>query len=155
MEIIEIGCVIADYDGNVIAEFDRFIKPVINPALTDFCKELTTITQQQVDSGITLFQAINELIDFLKEYSVDTWGSWGGFDKNQIIRECALKNFSVPQEFMNLTHINLSYRYSQKHNLKKSGVRKSLNRHHIKFVGTPHRGIDDVRNIAKLLPFIF
>lgn len=155
MEIIEIGCVIADYDGNVIAEFDRFIKPVINPILTDFCKELTTITQEQVKSGVTLPQAINELLVFLKEYSVETWGSWGGFDKNQVIREYALKNFPVPQEFVSLNHINLSYRYTQKNNLKKSGVRKSLNRHHIKFVGTPHRGIDDVKNIAKLLPFIF
>ena len=155
MEVIEIGCVISDYEGNVIAEFDKFIKPTINPILTPFCKELTTITQSQVDNGSSLNTALLELNDFLKSFKIDTWSSWGGFDKNQIQRECILKKEIIPNEFNQLHHINLSYRYSQKHNIKKSGVRKSLNRHHIKFEGTPHRGIDDVKNIAKLLPFIF
>ena len=36
----------------------------------------------------------------------------------------------------------------------KMGVRKALASHNMKFIGTPHRGIDDVKNIARLLPFI-
>lgn len=155
MEIIEIGAVVSDYEGNLISEFDSFVKPIINPILTPFCKELTTITQDEINQGITLEESLKELNNFLLAFKIDTWSSWGGFDKNQIKRECLLKNINIPQEFDNMNHINLSYRYSQKHNLKKSGVRKSLNRHHIKFEGTPHRGIDDVKNIAKLLPFIF
>ena len=52
MEIIEIGAVMTDSQFEVIDEFQSFIKPVRHPELTDFCKELTTISQQEVDSAL-------------------------------------------------------------------------------------------------------
>lgn len=45
-EIIEIPVVMLDLSRNrVIAEFHRYVKPVVNPKLTPFCTELTGITQ--------------------------------------------------------------------------------------------------------------
>ena len=89
--------------------------------------------------------------------NVNQWGSWGGFDANQIrkdIRNNKLSETSFP--FLKLEHINLSAEYVIKNKLqKKVGVRKALGQNKMKFIGVPHRGIDDVRNIARLLPYIF
>lgn len=157
MEIIEIGVVIADLKGNTYNEFNCFVKPVIHPILTPFCSNLTSITQEQVNQGCSLEKALSDLDDFLFNENIDAWSSWGGFDANQIrkdIRNNKLRENKFP--FLNLKHINLSYEYVQALSLsKKVGVRKALSQNKMEFIGTPHRGIDDVRNIARLLPFIY
>lgn len=156
MEIIEIGCVIADLEGNTYNEFNRFIKPIIHPILTPFCTELTSITQSQVNQGVTLEKALLDLDDFLFNENIDVWGSWGGFDVNQIKKDIynqRLKPENFP--FLKNRHVNISNEYVQSQKLsKKVGVRKALAQQNMKFIGTPHRGIDDVRNISRLLPFV-
>ena len=56
-EIIEWGCVLVDLrsrPAKIVSEFQEYVKPKYNPRLTDFCKELTAITQEQVDKGSSL-----------------------------------------------------------------------------------------------------
>ena len=44
---IEIGLVVIDLETlEIVDEFQRFVRPQINPFLTDFCKELTSIQQR-------------------------------------------------------------------------------------------------------------
>ncbi|MEM8890039.1 MAG: 3'-5' exonuclease, partial [Bacteroidota bacterium] len=50
-EIIEIGAVAIDEAGNELGEFAEFIKPKLNPILSDFCKELTSISQSEIDAA--------------------------------------------------------------------------------------------------------
>ena len=46
MEIIEIGAVkLASPAGPVLGEFDALVRPVLEPTLSDFCRELTGIRQ--------------------------------------------------------------------------------------------------------------
>lgn len=52
-EIIEIGAVKLDENLAVIGEFQTFIKPKLNPILSDFCKKLTSISQEEVDQAPT------------------------------------------------------------------------------------------------------
>lgn len=157
MEIIEIGCVIADIKGNTYNEFNCFVKPVIHPILTSFCTQLTSISQDQVNNGLSFEKALTGLDDFLFNENINMWGSWGGFDANQIrkdIRNNRIRETSFP--FLRLPHTNLSAEYVIQNKLKKKvGVRKALSQNKMNFIGVPHRGIDDVRNIARLLPYIF
>jgi len=54
METIEIGLVMIDLETlEIVDEFQRFVRPRINPLLTYFCKELTSIQQADVDSAGT------------------------------------------------------------------------------------------------------
>jgi len=54
MKTIEIGLVVIDLETlKVIDEFQSFVRPQINPALTDFCKQLTSIQQAKVDGAGT------------------------------------------------------------------------------------------------------
>lgn len=66
MEIIEIGAVLVERDQlQIIDEFQTFIKPTKNPILTDFCKELTSITQKDIDSAPIFPIAIAEFKNWL------------------------------------------------------------------------------------------
>jgi hypothetical protein len=52
METIEIGLVVIDLETlEIVDEFQRFVQPQINPTLTDFCKQLTSIQQSNVDGA--------------------------------------------------------------------------------------------------------
>jgi len=162
-EIIEIGAVIADIDGLVYEEFDVFVKPVIIPILSDFCKELTTITQDQVDNGLLIVDAFNELEQFWlnmknKYPELVGWGSWGYFDKGQIDHELQRINYTQPFSisFSNVRHYNFSDLYRYKKALpRKVGLGKAISQNSLSFTGTAHRAIDDVKNIAQILPIIF
>jgi inhibitor of KinA sporulation pathway (predicted exonuclease) len=54
METIEMGLVVIDLESlEIVDEFQRFVRPQINPTLTDFCSKLTSIQQADVDGART------------------------------------------------------------------------------------------------------
>lgn len=155
-EIIEIGAIRVDKDsGDIVNEFDIFVKPKFNPFLSGFCKNLTSITQEQVDSGHDFPIAVEMFNAWLNEYDDEYIMSWGYYDKNQILRE--MNNKSVDTESMYelekklLTkHLNIKNQFAHMFNVKRCGITKALNILKLNFDGTHHRGIDDSRNIVKI-----
>ena len=51
MEIIEFAALCVREDFSSAFLFDSFVRPVRNPVLTEFCKNLTSITQGDVDNA--------------------------------------------------------------------------------------------------------
>jgi inhibitor of KinA sporulation pathway (predicted exonuclease) len=153
MEIIEIGAIMINKnDINIISEFDIFIKPIMFPTLTEFCINLTSITQSDVDTALMFKDAFNIFRNWLNNFNNDyVFSSWGNFDRDILLRET--KNKDVLYPFSN--HVNLKSLFSQSINRKKQyGVRKGLNIIKENFDGIPHRAINDVKNMVKFLPYI-
>ena len=50
-EIIEIGAVKLTDSFEIIDTYDAFVRPILNPTLSAFCMELTTIQQSDVDAA--------------------------------------------------------------------------------------------------------
>lgn len=158
MEIIEIGACCVDGSGNVLSEFQTFIKPVVRPVLTAFCTKLTTITQPQVDAAPEFNEAIAAFEAWLSACSAahgapDLWGSWGDYDRKQFERNARLLEQPQPAFLASIPHVNLKARYAATQGIKvrRLGLGTVLGEYeHMAFEGTPHRGIDDARNIAKL-----
>lgn len=150
-EIIEIGAVLVDAATlEVEDEFQTFVRPRRHPRLTAFCTQLTTITQDQVDDAPGFPRAIAALTDFLGCAEV-TMCSWGAYDWNQFRRDATWHRVTLPFQ----RHINLKERFSRRHpSGRRFGVRGALRQVGLGFHGTPHRGIDDARNIARLLPWV-
>jgi len=146
-EIIEIGAVVFDPASlEVIGEFQRFVKPMLFPILSDFCKQLTSITQEQVDGGVSIDQALKEIGAFARKYDA-VFCSWGYYDRKQIERVCL--RFSIPYPFQK-AHISLKHEHSAFYGIKKLGLGQALRFHGFTLEGTHHRAIDDARNIAKI-----
>src|SRR3989304_8395016 len=87
-ETIEIGAVKLNENLEFIDVFSEFIKPVYHSILSDFCKNLTSITQEQV-SNAKIFYDVMMLFDdwVFKETKDIKLGSWGWYDQKQLLKE--------------------------------------------------------------------
>ncbi|WLQ12421.1 3'-5' exonuclease [Hahella aquimaris] len=153
METIEIGAVLVDATSlAVVDEFQTFIRPVRHPQLTDFCRELTTIKQEQVDNAPTYPEAIESLQGWMRHYPNYLFCSWGDYDKGQFEQDCQYHRVAYP---FASGHLNIKKQFSatQGHK-KKYGMAKALSLVGLTLEGSHHRGIDDARNMAKLMPYI-
>ncbi|MEK7952120.1 3'-5' exonuclease [Luteolibacter soli] len=149
MEIIEIGSVAVNaITGDLISEFSTFIRPVRNPALTGFCKSLTTITQDEVDAAPAFPEALAAFAAWLARFERPVFCSWGDYDRKQLEKDCQFHGQPFP--FTN-GHRNLKAEFSSAiASPKRFGLGQALHRLGLTFTGTPHRGIDDAKNIARV-----
>lgn len=152
MEIIEIGAVLADASTlEPIGELGQFVKPIRHPKLTAFCTELTTITQGDVDDAPLFPEALAALLRFVGPRDA-LFCSWGDYDRNQLTQDCRLHGIRYP---FGERHLNLKKRFSEKQGLpKKLGMAQALAHCGLTLEGTHHRGLDDARNMARMLPWI-
>lgn len=150
MEIIEIGAVLMDSQTfAIISQFQSFIRPARHPQLTAFCKELTTIRQSDVDPAPPFPDVIQTLRDWLKSTPSYRFCSWGGYDKNQLIQDCTYHGTAYP---FSDAHTNLKKAFAKARHLRKPvGIGGALKHLGLTFEGTAHRGIDDAKNIARIV----
>ncbi len=151
-EIIEIGAVLVDATTLApTAEWQTFVRPIRHEQLTPFCTRLTSITQAQVDGAPTFAVAIAGLEKFVRGLE-PLFCSWGDYDKNQLARDAARHGVRLP---LGPDHWNLKRAFAEKGGeTRKLGLGQMLARLGLRFEGTAHRGIDDARNIARVLPFL-
>ena len=148
-EIIEIGiCILDIRTGEITGNRGILIKPEQSTVST-FCTELTTITQEMLDrEGITFQEACDILAN---EYQAEqfTWASYGAYDINMMQSQCKRRGVAYP---LSEDHINVKKLFTEKRGLKKpTGMNGALHILEIPLEGTHHRGIDDAKNIAKIL----
>ena len=103
-EIIEIGLVRVNYfTKDIIDSRSIIVKPKYSE-ISNFCTELTTLTQEYIDNNGISFE---ESCDILrKEYNSTKrmWFSWGDYDKSAFQKECSLKQIEYP---LGKNHFNL------------------------------------------------
>lgn len=134
-------------------EFQTFVRPVERPRLTDFCQRLTTICQADIDAAATFPHAAARLASFAQRHgSAGTrWGSWGQYDLNQLRRDC--DRHGVPDPLRGLDHVNLKRQFAKNRRIREVGMSRALQILALPIEGAHHRGIDDARNIARMLPW--
>jgi inhibitor of KinA sporulation pathway (predicted exonuclease) len=152
MEIIEIGAVMVDAKSlKIVDEYEIFIKPILNPTLTTFCKTLTTITQKDVDEAVGYKEALENFKNWYSRYDDFLFCSWGDYDRNQFKLDSALHNVAYP---FSEEHLNIKKAFAKVQGVKPCGLDEALNHVGLELVGTHHRGIDDARNMGCLMPYI-
>ena len=155
-EIIEIGAVrIERNTGTLVEEFDIFVKPRLNPTLSQYCIDLTSIRQEDVDLGYDFVPAMFQFNNWLNKYNDEYIMSWGYYDKNQILRESTDKNddsssmIELETKLMD-RHLNMKNQFAHMYNVRRCGLAKALNILKLNFEGTHHRGIDDSINMGRI-----
>lgn len=148
-EIIEIGLSVLDTVSGVITQNQGILIQPNYSKVSPFCTELTTITAELLHKeGISFEQAIAQLI---AEYQPEsyTWASYGAYDLNMLQKQCS--KFGMPYP-MGKDHINVKTLFAATKGLSKpTGMNGALHILGIPLEGTHHRGVDDAKNIAKIL----
>lgn len=154
MEIIEFGCALATRQGELLDSRSFLVRPSHSPILSEFCTSLTSITQAMVDDA-PVFSDVIRLLDEWLGRPADSfiWCSWGNYDRLHILADGA-KHQCWPA-FTGYPHLNLKRIWRRTTGQKrKNGFAHALEFHGLAFEGHHHRGVDDARNMVRLLPIM-
>src|SRR5918995_1872453 len=85
-ETIEIGAVLLlpDRDYSQWPEFQSFVRPRRLPRLSSFCRELTGITQENVDAAPSFPEALRQFLDWSPPLAQVVLATWSHYDLWQL-----------------------------------------------------------------------
>ena len=153
MEIIEIGASLVTREGREVDHFQRLVRPRRRPQLTPFCRQLTHISQANVDSAATFPAVWDKFERWLTHHQahLQAWVSWGDYDRKQLLQEW--QAHAIDSLLAQLPHINLKQRFAKARQLQRpTGLNGALHLAGLQFCGQQHRALEDARNTARLLP---
>ncbi|KAI3353419.1 hypothetical protein L3Q82_019947, partial [Scortum barcoo] len=171
-EIIEFPAVLLNTStGEVESEFHTYVQPQEHPVLSNFCTELTGITQMQVEAGIPLQICLSRFSRWLQNLQLEkgvvfpnkqqssstsspsqklcTFLTWSDWDLGVCLQyECKRKQLHKPDVLNSWIDLRSTYRLF--YDRKPKGLNGALQDLGIQFSGREHSGLDDSRNTAQL-----
>jgi inhibitor of KinA sporulation pathway (predicted exonuclease) len=177
-ELIEFPAVVVDAESDThTVEFRTYVRPVAHPLLTPFCVGLTGIRQEQVDQAPTFPEVLRQFEEWLQvqfpqtdlaettasrraALSADTAAPSGDFlmvtcgdwDLGSMLpRQCAQHHLPVPAWANRWANLKRIFAWHFPHAGERVGLAEMAAALDLPLVGRPHSGIDDARNIARIL----
>lgn len=146
-EIIEIGVCLLDPRAGVVSEKRSIMVKPIESVVSEFCTELTGITQEEVDEHGLTFDAACHILE--QEYNSRNrlWASWGAFDRKLFMAQSKRRSVRYP---FSKKHANLKQVFHRAHG-KRLPFAMALKAYEVEQLGSAHRGDDDAYNTAHLL----
>lgn len=155
-EIIEFPVVLVDTQlRRPVAEFRSFVRPREKPVLSDFCKSLTGIRQEDVDTAPSLDSVLQSFERWLQRlvsprsrviFATDGSTDLQGFMYQDAV--CQL-GYHFPSVFY--TWIDVKRVFSAVFQCPPGKIKGMLEVLHLPMEGRLHSGIDDARNIASIV----
>ncbi len=147
-EIIEIGLCLLDVASGMRGEHTSIVVRPERSTVSAYCTELTTLTQEEVEAGVSFAEACRLLRE---QYGARrrVWASFGDYDRQQFERQCRSQQVVYP---FGTRHINVKTLVSLVHRLPEEvELPRALELAGLRLEGHHHRGVDDAWNIAALL----
>lgn len=138
------------------AVFHTYVQPTAHPVLSQFCTELTGITQAMVTGKPDLTTVLadfhqwmntNGLLDDGVSFAFVTCGDWDL--KTMLPSQCKYFHINIPSYFR--SWINIKRVFTKLTGQKAVGMPSMLSHFKLTLDGRHHSGIDDTKNIAKIL----
>lgn len=146
-EIIEVGVCLYDVRSDALSDKRGiFVRPE-KSVVSAFCTELTTITPQQVEAGVT-FGDVCALLERDYDARNRLWVSWGDYDRRMFKEQCRHRNIRYP---FSDKYLNLKRLFAELYKGQRQGMKQALEALGLPLEGTHHRGADDAWNIGRLL----
>ncbi len=148
-EIIEIGACRMSRFGEIESEFSRLVRPVLNPVLSAYCRDLTSIDQIEINRADTFPTVIDAFMDWAlidtEEYMLC---SWGGKDQTMLAENCRLHH--LDDDWLE-PHLNVRNQYHEMKRLRRRrGLKHAIEIEGFEFTGAQHRALPDAENLAKI-----
>lgn len=155
---------------SVVSEFHSFVRPLAHPRLSEFCTELTGITQKQVDEAPVLAKVLQMVEEWMadrghldegKRVLFVTSGRWDltkALPRNvdwyaaEMLQELEGNDAcldALPQYYLQWHDLKDSFRaHYETHTRSFLGMLRHMN---MELIGRHHSGIDDARNMARMV----
>lgn len=138
-EIIEVGLV-AVVDDQITEQFSSYVTPLKFPILSERCKSFLHISQQQVDQGISFYELVRKLGEFINQYET-TIVTWGNMDMKVLRHNCLEAGLVFP---FKATELDLSMEYKRFFgDQNQTGLWKAVQEYGKEGTGRHHRALDD------------
>lgn len=157
-EIIEFPSVLVSLrEGAVVAEHESFVRPVFHPRLGAFCTELTGIRQEDVDGAPAFPEALaahqawlasHGLLERDGAFAFVTCGEWDL--RSMLPRQCAASRVPLPRVYRRWINVKTIFARTLGRSAS-VGMPEMLSALGLELEGRHHRGIDDCRNIARIV----
>nr|CCC89880.1 conserved hypothetical protein [Trypanosoma congolense IL3000] len=155
-EIIEFPVVVVDVKlQRVITEFHRYVRPKFKSQLSDFCRALTGIQQDDIDSASLLEDVIKQFERWYAQTippgSRVVLATDGPADMREFMYVHSVTRQGI--RFPNLFYqwIDVKQIFAHFFQCQQGKIKAMLEVLHCPFEGRLHSGIDDARNIAKIV----
>lgn len=165
---------------SVIDEFRSFVQPTWRPQLSQFCTDLTGITQDQIKDAPTFPRVLKHFSKFLAEHGlIDPkngrpvarfcWCSDGPFDiRDFVVKQCFISKIPMPiwlkGDVMDVRRVvsivaqphEGSFKRNTRHSASVNYFPFNISQQ-LRVLGLPafqghlHSGIDDSRNLARII----
>ena len=152
-EIIEFPAVLLDlHSRREVRHFHAFVRPTERPVLSEFCSRLTGIDQATVDKAEPLDRVLVKFGAWLDEFVGEDYSLAADCQsdlRHFLLAECRRKKIRVRDAWRRW--VDLGRHLMVHFDLRRPGnLQMKLARVGLTFDGTPHRGLDDARNIGRL-----
>lgn len=144
-----------------LGEFRKYVRPTINPKLTTICTSLTGITQDVVDTAETFPVVYEQHYTWLKSHIPEadldnlvfiTCGDW---DLKTMLPHELRRHQGLKYHPCYRSYANLKVLYSWFYGRKPAGMEIMLKDLKMTLDGHHHSGLNDCRNLAKILNRLF
>lgn len=139
----------------IVGMFRKFCKPTINPVLSDFCKDLTGVNQSEVNNAEEFPVVLQQFEEWMHSFGLGLDHSFaivtdGPWDIRRFLsRQLEISGLTFPKwarQWINLRKVFCNFYESPRYNLENMLLKLGL-----KFEGRPHCGLDDSKNIARIV----
>jgi inhibitor of KinA sporulation pathway (predicted exonuclease) len=159
--IIEVGVVVGNFNDGIIEKKQWFVKPVvdltgqliIDYTLSDQITDLTGITQKDYDENCkSLSTVAQELQEIIQKH--DTFVNpvvWGLGDSDELKSAFRSEGIHFPHFGRRIIDVKHFYLFIEAANGRSlcGGLRKSMLKHGMSFLGSPHRVAVDAENTLR------
>lgn len=155
-EIIEFPVVVVDVQlRRICMEFHSFVKPMVNPILSHFCKQLTGIQQEDVDCAPHLPEVIKRFESWYKASFPPTarviFATDGPWDMRDFMYLHSHKRQGIQFPSVFYQWIDVKAAFANFFHAPRQRIVKMLEYLGLPLEGRLHSGLDDSRNIAKIV----
>eukprot|EP00833_Pecoramyces_ruminatium_P006945 jgi/Orpsp1_1/1180977/evm.model.c7180000075322.2 len=157
-EIIQFPAVLVDSTTNrIVDKFNKYVRPTRNPTLSRFIRNLTNISQQQVNNADIFVTVLKQFEDWLSTFSPKPFRNVcfvtdGDCDFGRFLKlQCEFSNISLPSYVR--SYLDIKYLFMQYSGRYRS-IRGMLNYIGTTFEGRNHNGLDDSINIARVVIYM-
>ncbi|MCI5943973.1 MAG: exonuclease domain-containing protein [Eubacterium sp.] len=152
-EVLSVGLVIADRNFKVVKTYYSPICPIYNKKLTPYCRELTGLTQKEIDHAPSWEEVFRRLIQILQEYPVKEIAVWGN-DNQTLTADLERNHRSVSKKHKKL--VSMIKDVTRRMTAKVFGTGITVSLADMKYVcdmehKTAHNALEDAKDLYRIV----